>query len=106
MCLCERGSSVCRCPQRTEDLSDRLEIKLQVIVGHPTWVLGISSGCPHEQQVISTPDLMHPKPSLFSLLLTLGCSLLVFFTCLFLLVCLVGLSWKQLRGFVLLLLFF
>lgn len=69
-------------------------------VSHPTWALGISSGHLHEQEVISTYDLMHPKPSLFSLLLpTLGCSLLAFFTCLFPLLCLLGSSWKQLCDF-------
>lgn len=44
----------CRCPQRTEDSSGHLEIKLKVVVSHPTWVLGISSGPLERQRGILT----------------------------------------------------
>lgn len=33
----------CRCPQRTE-ASDPLEVRLQVVVSHLTWVLGTDLG--------------------------------------------------------------
>lgn len=44
VCVCGHTTRVCRCPKRPKEDMGYLELELQRVVSHPTWVLGSKLG--------------------------------------------------------------
>lgn len=64
LCVC-MYTCVCTAPRGQNRVLNALELELQAVVNHLTWVLGKNSGALQEQCVLLTLCLSSPKGFLF-----------------------------------------